>query len=223
MTLNICTFGTFFVILKKKFFKSHDNRVLFLFCFLCWHWNNLKRTPSKLIITYKNISSIFFVTWFRKWSSPLERRWSQRKSVRGRSSVERSSANSWTDSCRTRPTTSGSETGLRFATTLAIMFFSGLNNLCWVICYVKVAWVIYVSSFCFLIRLTWTSSKLLPTSLYEHWWHQCVRLPSYVSMTNIACKCKGLHHPLSVSVSHHRHFAVAESICMVNCRYCIEL
>lgn len=91
----------------------------------------------------------YFVAEFRRWSSPQERRQSQRTLVRRRSSVERSSANSWTDSCRTRPTTSVSETGWR-----CVLVSCQQDLLKTWIFNMKVAWVIYVQLFFFPFRFS---------------------------------------------------------------------
>lgn len=146
---------------------------------------------NKLLRVFRLFSFSFFfffffthlIVYFRKWSSPWERRWSPKRPVRRRSSAERRSANSWTDSSRTRPTINASETGSRCVWGSTECFQT------WTFCacsYFPVLFMFPLSN-CILFpifRLTWTSSRLLRTSLYEHWWHQCASLLSYVSMTN---------------------------------------
>lgn len=64
-------------------------------------------------------------------------------------------------------------------------------------------------------RLTWTNSRVHLTSLYEHWWHQCASLPSFVSLTHRAAILGQNHliHKVTVNILHHEiHLVDLEAV-----------
>lgn len=78
-----------------------------------------------------------------------------------------------------------------------------------------------IISFALFFRPTWTKHYLLPTSFYEHWWHQCVSLPLFVSMTNTqhdVCTCPSIStmSPAAAQILDWRKSLLLSVSCVLN-------